>query len=126
MDTNSDLHTSDFDDVDSYDGIGFKQDESTQHVARMALKETRNVRMWRRNVFLMLFISASIVTTLTFLLLRDEDEEDFETSVRIRDNLARQLLGLCSSRSNSSISLLPLFETQLNTICWVYWKPPMV
>lgn len=59
-----------------------KNDTSREQVAKLAIQETRNVRMWRRNVFLMLFATAALVTTLTFLFLRDEDVEDFETAVR--------------------------------------------
>lgn len=58
-----------------------KLEESRQSVTRLAIDETRNVRMWRRNVFLMLFATACLVTTLTYIFLGNEDEEDFETAV---------------------------------------------
>lgn len=73
---------SEFDDLSTQGENEAKKDqESRHHVARLAMKETQNVRMWRRNVFLMLLATATLVTTLTFLFLRDEDSEDFSTSV---------------------------------------------
>jgi hypothetical protein len=60
-------------------GKGGGKDE--EEVFKLAQKETRNVRMWRRNVFFMLFGTAALVTSLTYIFLRDEDEEDFTTSV---------------------------------------------
>jgi hypothetical protein len=72
---------SEFDDFSRDESSEAKDHESRKQVARLAINETKNVRMWRRNVFLMLFATATLVTTLTFLFLRDEDAEDFSTSV---------------------------------------------
>ena len=55
-----------------------------EEIAKLALQETRNVRVWRRNVLLMILLLGATVTTLTFILLRNEDQEDFSTSVCIQ------------------------------------------
>ncbi|KAL3922056.1 MAG: hypothetical protein SGILL_002410 [Bacillariaceae sp.] len=51
-----------------------------EEIAKLALRETRHVRVWRRNVLLMILLLGATVTTLTFIFLRDEDQEDFSTS----------------------------------------------
>jgi len=104
---NSKSNTSEFDDYDSDAGVDSKHDESAQHVARLAIKETRNVRMWRRNVFVMLFVTASLVTILIFLLLRDEDQEDFHTAFQqftstISDSTKYNLLGVLEATDGLS------------------------
>ena len=60
-----------------------QNDINKEEVKRLALQETRNVNIWRRNVFLTIFAAATLVTTLTYWFLRQEDQEDFQTSVSV-------------------------------------------
>ena len=59
-----------------------QNDINKEEVKRLALQETKNVNVWRRNVFVTIFAAATLVTTLTYWFLRQEDQEDFQTSVR--------------------------------------------
>jgi hypothetical protein len=70
------------DDTASVAASEAKDRESRRQMHELAVKETRNVRMWRRMVFLVLFATAALVTTLAFLFLQEEDEELFTASVR--------------------------------------------
>ena len=56
-------------------------DMNKEEVKRLAQQESRIVTIWRRNVFLVLFLTAALVTTLTYIFLWQEDQEDFTTSV---------------------------------------------
>jgi hypothetical protein len=58
-----------------------KGGDNRQEVARLAKQETQNVKIWRRNVILMIVATAAVVTSLTFVFLQNADEEEFQTSV---------------------------------------------
>ena len=52
-----------------------------QKVQDMAAREARNVKIWRCNVFVIMFVAAALLTTVSYLFLKGEQEEDFEASV---------------------------------------------
>lgn len=56
--------------------------QERQKVQDMASHQEQRVRLWRRNVFALLFVVAGLVTTAAFLFLQQKQEEDFETSFR--------------------------------------------
>ena len=74
--------------------VSFFSDENDPRSARKALenekelveeltkKETRKVKIWRRNVFIVLGLTAALVTTMTYIFLRKQDGDDFDSSVR--------------------------------------------
>ena len=69
-------------DSSSRNSVKTANSNSNDYVSTLAKREGRNVRIWRRNVFLMLFVTAALLTSLTYVFLKKEDEEDFDTSVR--------------------------------------------
>lgn len=56
-------------------------EETDTKVKSLADKESRNVRLWRYLVILVLLAAGGTASALTFKLLHDEEEGDFETSV---------------------------------------------
>jgi hypothetical protein len=99
-----DKHTADHDDDDDDDQTSTsnntrnKEESNQEEVAKLAQQETKNVQVWRRNVILMILAMGALVTTLTFIFLRDEDQEDFTTAVRLFHTLCLFciILLLCS------------------------------
>ena len=78
-----------------------QNDINKEEVKRLALQETRNVNIWRRNVFLTIFAAATLVTTLTYWFLRQEDQEDFQTSVSVFSEFIYICCGLeCTTRGD--------------------------
>jgi hypothetical protein len=75
--------------VDDDDSIQGSRDEmldgeqAPTKIKAAVTKETRNVQMWRVAVILMLLIAGASTSALTYILLHGEEEEDFETSVRM-------------------------------------------
>jgi len=55
--------------------------DEVKEVQNFAKRETTRVQLWRLVVLLMIICTGAGVTTLTYILLREEDKEDFETTV---------------------------------------------
>ena len=53
-----------------------------QRVTDMAQQEAKNVQRWKRNVLVIMFVTGVLLTIVTYMFLKREQEEDFETSVR--------------------------------------------
>ncbi|KAG7373590.1 adenylate/guanylate cyclase [Nitzschia inconspicua] len=77
---------------------------SREEVARLALQETKNVKVWRRNVLLMILIMGALVTTLTYIFLRDEENEDFDTAFAstLEDSIEFHISGVLEATAGLS------------------------
>ena len=49
-------------------------------VEKMVLEETHNVRLWRRNVVLVMVLTGALVSAMTYSFLKGIDTEDYEVS----------------------------------------------
>ena len=54
-----------------------------KQVEEMAKEQAKQVRIWRRNVFILMFLSGTAITLAAYFFLRGEQKEDFETTVRV-------------------------------------------
>jgi hypothetical protein len=95
--------------MDINDTASNKALANREEVAKLALQETRNVKVWRRNVILMILAMGALVTSLTYVFLRDEDQEDFETSVRILETKKTETLP-CLFFPSHPLTSPPLFR----------------
>ena len=53
-----------------------------QKVSDMAKQHARRATIWRRNVFILMFVVGALLTVGTYIFLEREQEQDLETSVR--------------------------------------------
>ncbi|CAB9529137.1 Receptor-type guanylate cyclase gcy [Seminavis robusta] len=68
-------------------------------VEKMAQKESQKVKLWRRNVLVVMALTGALVTAMTYIFLDRVDVEDFEASFQqfaqsIRDSTEFNLRGL--------------------------------
>ena len=52
-------------------------------VQDMAASETKKVRLWRRNVLIIMFLTGAFITAIAYIFLNNNDNEDFEASVSV-------------------------------------------
>jgi hypothetical protein len=79
--------------------LGAVSRDEHAEIHQLARRETRRVRVWRRNVFLVLAGAAALVTTLTYLFLRNQEEKIFSSAfhqfaLTIRDSTRFNLSGV--------------------------------
>ena len=84
---------------------GDDQDKAAQEAAverkrvqDMAQREAKNVQRWRRNVLVLMFVTGVLVTSVTYVFLKREQEEDFETSVRGKRSTVLAVVGSLTIR----------------------------
>jgi hypothetical protein len=53
-----------------------------QLVEKLAQDETRSVRLWRRNVLIVMILTGSFVTAMAYIFLKQVDTQDYQSSVR--------------------------------------------
>lgn len=105
-----------------------------QFVEALSKSETRKVRIWRRNVLIVLGVTGALLTTVTYLFLLRQDTDGFDTSVCTEKDKAFVSPDLVPLYSNplilawihSSKDLHPSFATLPKSIFAVLWLVPTV
>jgi hypothetical protein len=70
---------------------GEEQRDEVKEVEEMARRETLDVRVWRLLVLLAFVLTSVMVSTGTYVILQDKQEDDFVNSVSFKVSLARRL-----------------------------------
>jgi hypothetical protein len=66
--------------------VGKEEDDrdEVKEIQKLAKRETRNIKVWRSIVVLLLLAVGASVSTLTFIFLRDEETDDYVDAVSNR------------------------------------------
>ena len=67
---------------DTVDSEEVDRDE-VKEVRKIASKDTTRIRVWRYVITLVLLLTAFAITFATFTLLKQQENENFETAVRV-------------------------------------------